>query len=238
MKDLIRDIIETYGLPFVKANPRISAGILAVLIISWSFGWFLVFQNFLEKKSLTQTITTLEESVNSLKEKNIELNQRLIPYITVALENYPGSEENALALLASRIAQIELDTLSISDYQEVSRWDISGTVNNPTGNSLVISAGGPLAGWTDGYITFNSDSGVLEDIKCDTDARAHYLEAINAAPLFPFTYYIMSECLKQGNDSQWTSYREKALQIVRRTIKIPNHHQDHDVLFFLLTSGQ
>ncbi len=170
---------------------------------------------------------TLSKEKEDLITKNQELTQQLIPYKTVALEYYPGPESNALALLAQRIGQIELTTMSILDYQEISTWDFEGNVTKKAGEGISLKSGGALANWTNEYITFNNNE---IQYSCNEKAIEYYLGVLKKYSLYPFPYFIISECQKKKNNPDWETYRERALELVKKTTTIPNHHPDHDWL--------
>lgn len=163
-----------------------------------------------------------------LRAEKLELREQLTPFITIATQYYPTTEANSLGLLAQRIGGLELDLITLPDYQEAATWSFTGRVVLSQSKDSMISAAGQASGWTNGFI---SDD---DTIRCDNEARDHYLNQIDLYPLFPFPYYVLSTCLKNVNDDGWLTYTEKAIQILRKTTQMPNHHPDHDAILALL----
>lgn len=237
MSELIRVTVEDYAPKFVNEHPRIFAAIVGLAVPLFFLALWNWYSLWSESSKLEETIFLLSSEKEELASENVKLRQQLTPFLTTALEYYPGTDTNALSMLASRIEQIELTTLSLLDYQKVSKWDFEGNEHLAVGSGMRMSSGGSLYGWSKGYAQFGND-GLHGQIRCDTNAMDRYLDIINKEPLYPFPPYVVSECLKEIEDDDWAIYRERALNLVKKTSKIPAHHQHHDILLKLLYSGE
>jgi hypothetical protein len=89
---------------------------------------------------LNGQIAKLKNDKTDLEKSNTNLEIRLAPFRAVALEKFSGSSENeALSALAERIGQVELQVISLFDYQEVSTWTfLGGTVRQLGGGASTI----------------------------------------------------------------------------------------------------
>ena len=63
---------------------------------------------------------------------------------------------------------------------------------------------------------------------CSAAALQKSRDAIRLFPDFPFTYYALAYCLREGSVADWRSYAEKAIAIFEQTTSIGGHNQNHD----------
>ena len=180
-------------------------------------------------------IPHLKGKITELDKTNTNLEIRLAPFRAVALEKFSGTSENeALSALAERIGQVELQVISLFDYQEVSTWTFLGNSVKKLGNEVTANGNSPAQDWSKSYIRL-SDKGQIESIDCSTQAIHQYLGTIQRFELFPFPYYVLAKCEQKSNDSEWQVNFGKAYKILSITTKIHGHHLDHDAVLNQMT---
>ncbi|HEX7724365.1 MAG TPA: hypothetical protein VF438_01345 [Candidatus Paceibacterota bacterium] len=183
-----------------------------------------------------------EFSISPLKEENTKLTQQLLPFKTIAFEKFfnnnlsSSSADAALGSLAERVGQLELTTMSMFDYQEVSTWTFLGdTVKHLA--SVGSSGSTVVSGWTINNIRLNNE-GQITGIQCNNSAVSTYVSTIQKAELYPFAYYILGLCQQQKGDPSWQVNMGKAYKILSQTTKIPGHNPDHDVVLRLIVEAK
>jgi hypothetical protein len=66
------------------------------------------------------------------------------------------------------------------------------------------------------------------DIKCDPAAIAAFKKTATAFPKFPFSFYALTDCLRQAGDDHWRSYARTAIGIFEKTTTVAGHNGNHD----------
>ncbi len=209
---------------FFKKHKIISS--IAILLIIALAVWNIYLQ-YADKriKELEGTIIALN---NELAKKTAEIQRletQLVPFKTLALEKYPGSESQALANFSSELQGIksQVDTIrEYKDYVEIARLDIAGLPFKATPPLTVSTAFSKmLEGTLD--ITDNTYTP-----RCGIDIEAKYKEIIAKYPKFPFSYYSLALCLRAREDKTWKDYALKAIEIFKKTTQIEGHNENHD----------
>lgn len=209
---------------FWKKHKLIST-IISTAIISIGITWWV---------SNQVKVNPLVEKVDTLKEKNTDLQQQLLPFKIKAFDKFPNlSESDAMGQLAERISQLETNLISMFDYQEVSTWSFLGSIIKEVG-SMTSSADSPVIDWSKGYVIL-TNSGQIQSLKCDGDALEHYIYLIQKFDLYPFPYYVLALCQKEDNRPEWQASMGQALKILSKTTLIPNHNKDHDAVLNMIT---
>lgn len=64
--------------------------------------------------------------------------------------------------------------------------------------------------------------------KCDLDSLQIYRKVINFEPRFPFSYFMLSDCMRRLGQDGWVSYAEHAVKILEVTTSIAGHRSEHE----------
>jgi len=169
-----------------------------------------------KKEDLSQLLVKKEAEIQRLE-------LLLVPFRTVALQWYKGSEAESLKKLANRIIEIESDLSALKDYGEVATL---GFLGYKSLGGIAIGRQGPMAGWANGYLTKNIDG--TYDIKCEPEALNHYRQMIIKYPYYPFPLYPLAICLKLQGDDAWRDYAKEAVRILEKTTLVPSRNASHD----------
>ncbi len=167
------------------------------------------------------------EEIEKLAEKNKEiakLEKDLLPFKVFALQKYTGDESERLHKLASDIRKMQGDIDAVKQYSDVATMDMIG--KNFIGHGVIVSPTeitGIMAGALEG-----------NQFATTTGAEKKYREVAEKFPTFPFSYFLISRCLRARDDPSWKDYAHVALDILEKTTTIAGHHQDHDKVLRIL----
>ena len=64
--------------------------------------------------------------------------------------------------------------------------------------------------------------------KCDPISQEKFTKAISFNPNYPFSYYALAFCKRDGSGDEWMDYAKKAIEIFQITTQIEGHNSEHD----------
>ncbi|MCL5269743.1 MAG: hypothetical protein M1457_04130 [bacterium] len=183
---------------------------------------FIYSDRFLQAPGLRDKIEMLKSQVMEKNNRISTLETQLVPFRTIALEKYTGDENQRMKKLASALFDLENDVDIIKRYSDVAKMNALGMdveVVPPLQYNSPIST--LLMG------TWQSIEGRLVMSKT-IEAEKKYRKIVDKYPHFPFSYYYISDCLKERGDPSWKDYAHKAIDILEKTTSITGHHHNHD----------
>jgi hypothetical protein len=170
-----------------------------------------------------------ENEINSgrrnsgLQYKLSELNDKLEPFIKLAVNKYPNLKIDDALLKLEYDLKEQKDKLSIIfEYSDVALLNYFG-LPDKVGDFLIESSeiSEILKGSYD-----RIDSMVF--FKHDDISISKFKKVISEFPRFPFSYCAMAMALKDKGDPKWKEYVYKAVEILKKTTQISGHHRNHD----------
>jgi hypothetical protein len=65
-------------------------------------------------------------------------------------------------------------------------------------------------------------------LSCDAPTLEKLHRVAESNPRFPFTYYGIALCQRKSNEPTWRTHAEKAVEILKMTTSLEDHHAIHD----------
>ncbi len=161
---------------------------------------------------------------NEIIEKDTKiqlLETQLIPFKTIALERFTGSEMEALRKLAEEIEDTEKRLKNFQNYSYSASLNYLG--NSVESPNIIISS--PVSRKLEGCYTKSEKNTAFE---CTDECLGRYESLIQSDPFFPFSYYYITICLFNNKNSDWVIYARKSLEILDETTNIEGHNSYHD----------
>lgn len=193
------------------------AGVQAAIVGAVITGIFLIFINIFINLMQNNT-KRLEEDIKAKDLKIQQLETQLIPFKTIALEKFTGTENERLQQLAANLEEIVKN-------QEEQKWKNAAQFNKLCGKGFVTA--------TDPVVVLMIASEKQDEqnnpvIQCDELHLRNWNEVISMEPTCPFPYYYLSQCYKAKGIAGWEQYLAEMRKILDETIKIKGRHPAHD----------
>ena len=131
-------------------------------------------------------------------------------------------ERTRLAEDAALKAKQDADFLR---YQDVALYNAIGNKSGAWNGIPFVKT--PINDWSQHFIT--RDNGKIQ-FACNSDSIDACNSVIKKVPLYPFSYYFLAKCLKERQDPGWKGHALTAKQIFSKTVILPGHHTDHDLV--------
>ena len=113
--------------------------------------------------------------------------------------------------------------VDMSRYQDIAEYNAIGNKSGKIGNMPFVLT--PINDWNEKYCHYREGE---ISCNCNEDFINLCQSVIQKMPLYPFSYFFLSQCLKEKNDSSWLEYAMKAKSILEKTTQLPNHRTYHD----------
>ena len=72
------------------------------------------------------------------------------------------------------------------------------------------------------------------DKMCTSAALDQYRSIIKKVPRWPFSHAVLAICLERQGNKSWEEHGRRAIGILEKTVKVPNHDNDHDLVGALM----
>jgi hypothetical protein len=196
----------------------------------------LIRKNDSLKYQLDSVLKVINENEKNSGSRNIvlqyklnELNDKLDPFIKLAIKKYPNMKiEDALAKFEYDLKEQKDKLSTIAEYSEVASYNCIG-VTGKVGYGLIESSG--ISELLKGSYEKKDDKIFF---KFDDLSILKYKRVISEYPKFPFSYYVTAMALKEKGDPKWKEYADKAVELLNKTTQIVGHNPNHDEVLKIL----
>ena len=110
------------------------------------------------------------------------------------------------------------------EYSVVARLNPYG-LTGIAGKGLKEEPDSRLAGLDETWIQHED----RRSLQCNDLSIEKARAVIISYPQFPWSHFLLADCLRKRGDQAWRSHAEKAIQIFEYTTLLADHHKTHDV---------
>lgn len=191
---------------------------LAVVLAVW-------LPSHLDAPQLREENQKLERKISDKDHQIQELQTLLVPFKTVAFQNFTGTEGERLAQLALHLNEVQLGLETLVRYQSVAKLNARGLTGMVAPDGILMEHT-PIGDAMAATIVNMPENRTA--FKTTDEALAIYHQVIQKFPDFPFSYFALAIGLRDKNNPSWVSYAETGVKIFERTTSLPEHNKGHD----------
>jgi hypothetical protein len=171
-------------------------------------GLALAFIAFLLRLNLAREV--LGEFIPAITEGQLD--------VVCLLAFLAGSACTVVKYLAGR-REIEL-----LKSQDIAKYSATGNRSAAVIGVRIVPT--PIDDWSTAFVSRTEGSLIF---RCEPAAIAASRAVIEKLPSYPFSYYLLAQCLRENGDPAWKGIAKTARSIFRKTTRLPDHHPDHDL---------
>lgn len=184
------------------------------------------------------TLAATQEEAASARQALQRLENATAEVVSLVREQNPNmTAQQGLAIVAEELERLRARSQELEDqlsglmtYGDVAELNFLG-LRGFAGPGSGLRESSELSRAMEGAWSVSADR---TQSRCDPASLAKFAVVAESHPTFPFSHAALSACAFDAGDSAWVAHAERAMQILRHTVRIAGHHRHHDDAYRLL----